>query len=100
MSWCTRTVSCLLPPRISRHGRRRMSTARDGSARGPLLALTALLWACAQGAVHADRGAGETLYRRGLLPSGEPVQATHEGGAVLRGADAACVSCHRRSGLG
>ncbi len=43
---------------------------------------------------------GETLYRRGLLPSGQPVQALREGNATLSGVDAACVNCHRRSGLG
>jgi hypothetical protein len=43
---------------------------------------------------------GETLYRRGILPSGKPVQAVRPAGATLDGADAACVNCHRRSGLG
>lgn len=47
-----------------------------------------------------DPSAGERLCRRGLLPSGEPVQAAREAGAVLQGAHAACVNCHRRSGLG
>jgi hypothetical protein len=44
--------------------------------------------------------AGETLYRRGLLPSGKSVQAVRPSGATVEGADAACVNCHRRSGLG
>jgi hypothetical protein len=48
----------------------------------------------------AVSSAGETLYRRGLLPSGKPVQAVRQSGATLEGPDAACVSCHRRSGLG
>jgi hypothetical protein len=43
---------------------------------------------------------GETLYRRGLLSSGKPVQAMRPSGATLEGTDAACVNCHRRSGLG
>jgi hypothetical protein len=64
-----------------------------------LLAIS-LLWACALGAAPATPSAGETLYRRGLLPSGEPVQALREGNATVRGTDAACVNCHRRSGLG
>jgi hypothetical protein len=40
------------------------------------------------------------LYRRGLLPSGQPIEATREAGVALQGSDAACVNCHRRSGLG
>src|ERR1700732_4976692 len=71
-----------------------------GAARAAALALPLLMWACALSAAPPNPSAGETLYRRGLLPSGEPVQATREAGATLRGADAACVNCHRRSGLG
>jgi hypothetical protein len=51
-------------------------------------------------AARAGTSAGEMLYRRGVLPSGQPVEAAREAGAALRGSDAACVSCHRRSGLG
>jgi hypothetical protein len=43
---------------------------------------------------------GESLYRNGLLPSGQPLTARREGTAPLSGAEAACVNCHRRSGLG
>src|SRR5882672_9415984 len=71
-----------------------------GAARAAALVLPLLMWACALSAAPPNPAAGETLYRRGLLPSGEPVQATREAGATVRGADAACVSCHRRSGLG
>jgi Cytochrome c len=62
--------------------------------------LIALLAAGTLAAAPANAPPGEQLYRRGLLPSGEPVRATREAGATLRGADAACVNCHRRSGLG
>jgi hypothetical protein len=34
------------------------------------------------------------------MASGDPVSASREAGAILKGADAACVNCHRRSGLG
>jgi len=71
-----------------------------GAAPAVALALSLLMWACALSAAPATPSAGETLYRRGLLPSGEPVQALRQGGATIQGADAACVSCHRRSGLG
>nr|WP_321963579.1 c-type cytochrome [Paraburkholderia sp. J7] len=45
-------------------------------------------------------GAGEALYQQGILSSGEPLEAMHEGGVHLQGGAAACVNCHRRSGLG
>jgi hypothetical protein len=53
----------------------------------------------AAAAVQAG-SAGETLYRQGLLPSGEPVQAARAGNVSIQGSDAACANCHRRSGLG
>jgi hypothetical protein len=66
-----------------------------------LIALTLALSAGVAGAARgAVPGAGEALYRRGLLPSGERVEAVRDAGATLHGADAACVNCHRRSGLG
>jgi Cytochrome c len=64
--------------------------------------------ACAAAALtpHAShaaaqaKSAGESIYLRGVLGSGAPVAGTHEGGLVTRGAEAACVNCHQRSGLG
>ena len=44
--------------------------------------------------------AGQSIYRHGLLDSGEPVRASVQKGVALEGSDAACVNCHRRSGLG
>jgi hypothetical protein len=57
---------------------------------------------------HAPRAAespspevGESIYRQGVLASGAPLLGTREVGSLgLVGADAACVNCHRRSGLG
>ncbi|CAE6836451.1 type 1 periplasmic-binding domain-containing protein [Paraburkholderia haematera] len=43
---------------------------------------------------------GEAIFQKGVLGSGEPLEATHDGGVNLRGAAAACMNCHRRSGLG
>lgn len=40
------------------------------------------------------------IYREGLLPSGQAVQALIRGDVPLKGNPAACVSCHRRSGMG
>lgn len=52
------------------------------------------------GAAPAD-GAGEAIYLKGVLRSGAPLQGTREAGGVgAEGADAACVACHQRSGLG
>jgi hypothetical protein len=100
MSWWTITVTCLLPPRIPRQGRRPKLTELRPAARWVVAAFSLLLWAYAPGAAAASPAAGETLYRRGLLPSGEPLRAIREGNATVQGRDAACVNCHRRSGLG
>jgi mono/diheme cytochrome c family protein len=57
----------------------------------------------AQGGLAAeppDSQAGQSTYLGGKLPSGEPVRATVQKGVALSGAAAACVNCHRRSGLG
>jgi len=44
--------------------------------------------------------AGERLYREGVLPSGRPLVGERDAGASVDGNLAACVTCHRRSGLG
>ncbi len=51
------------------------------------------------GGAPAD-GVGRSIYLRGVLGSGAPLEGTREGGVVATGADGACVSCHQRSGLG
>lgn len=43
---------------------------------------------------------GESIYLRGLLPSGKPVRGARTSGVPVEGAAAACFNCHRRSGLG
>lgn len=70
-----------------------------------LLAAVLLLGASVCTVAQADSPApvnptGEAIYRLGIAGSGAPVQAQREGGMRLEGADAACVNCHRRSGLG
>jgi hypothetical protein len=44
---------------------------------------------------------GAAIYLRGVLPGGTPLEGTQARmGIQQRGADAACVNCHQRSGLG
>jgi len=43
---------------------------------------------------------GERMYREGRLESGEPLRGERQAAPPLQGLDAACVQCHRRSGLG
>jgi hypothetical protein len=44
---------------------------------------------------------GEEIYLHGVLASGNPLQAVRTNGVPgATGAQAACVNCHRRSGLG
>ncbi len=71
------------------------------------LALAGLAVLAAAGSVGAtaDAGesqaaAGESIYLRGLLGSGRPLQGVRPGTAAASGADVACVNCHQRSGLG
>jgi hypothetical protein len=50
--------------------------------------------------------AGEAIYRRGVLGAGQPLEASRDDGLLTEtglltlGAAAACINCHRRSGLG
>jgi mono/diheme cytochrome c family protein len=43
---------------------------------------------------------GRRIYRDGTLPSGAPLQGVRMTGSVVSGSGAACVNCHRRSGMG
>src|SRR5512143_2275927 len=66
-----------------------------------LVALAApLCEARADSGESAMIAAGERIYRAGVLASGEALVAVRDDGMRVQGADAACVNCHRRSGLG
>jgi hypothetical protein len=43
---------------------------------------------------------GEILYTQGTLASGAPLTGDRDGGGSTSGLNAACVNCHRPSGLG
>jgi len=51
-------------------------------------------------AAEPAAGVGQSIYLRGVLGSGEPLQGNREAGVAAVGSDAACVNCHQRSGLG
>jgi hypothetical protein len=51
-------------------------------------------------ALAAPGSAGERLYREGMLAAGRPVRGEREAGGGVDGVNAACATCHRRSGLG
>ena len=58
------------------------------------------LWAAAGRAAEPPASVGESIYRYGVLGSGAQLEGVRQGGAAVKGAGAACVSCHQRSGLG
>lgn len=45
-------------------------------------------------------GIGRRIYQEGLLPSGAPLKGVRMTGSAVTGAAAACMTCHRRSGMG
>jgi hypothetical protein len=49
---------------------------------------------------NGDPEIGRQIYRDGILPSGEPLQAIVNGDVPIRGRFASCAQCHRKSGYG
>jgi hypothetical protein len=64
------------------------------------VASVALIMFVAQARADSSANEGEAIYQLGMSASGKPLEAIREGGARIAGKDAACVNCHRRSGLG
>ena len=48
----------------------------------------------------AELEVGRRIYQEGMLPSGALLQGMRMSGGAVAGAAAACVTCHRRSGMG
>ena len=57
---------------------------------------------CSGGALAGtgDEPGGEAIFRRGILPDGRTLHGERTVGRGVDGTAAACVACHRRSGLG
>jgi len=66
-----------------------------------LLLFFALLAPGAGGATDVETlRLGEAMYRKGMLPSGQPMKAYVQGDIQISGEMTTCANCHRRSGLG
>jgi Cytochrome c len=52
------------------------------------------------GAAEMPATAGASIYLRGVLGTGAPLEGTRRDSPSAKGAEVACVNCHQRSGLG
>lgn len=77
--------------------RRRAALAGAAPLLGAMFAMHASF---AASALPAGAEIGESIYLRGERSVGTPLRGAREGGAFVQGRNAACVSCHRRSGFG
>ncbi len=62
--------------------------------------LLAALPASAQTPTDDLVAAGRRIYLEGVLPGGAALEGIRFGNVTVRGAQAACVQCHRKSGMG
>lgn len=100
MSWFRNIATCLPPGDVAASARRRRRSIRVLLSIAVALSVALAFEATAAGEGEGDPVAGEAIYRSGVLPSGEPLAGQREGGIRVSGQTAACVNCHRRSGLG
>jgi hypothetical protein len=66
----------------------------------PILIAMILLFAGFDRAGATELSDAQRIYRDGILPSGQFLRGAREAGVPIQGRDAACASCHRRSGIG
>ena len=59
-----------------------------------------MLCGAAVGPAPVSVAAGERIYREGVLASGQPLRGERADAPTLEGHYAACVQCHRPSGMG
>ncbi|WP_088509224.1 c-type cytochrome [Burkholderia ubonensis] len=85
---------------LARPGARASRMLARGAQLAVLLAALIVPAGAARCGEPAAADAGQAIFQRGLLGSGEPLEAVHQDGVRLQGAAAACINCHRRSGLG
>lgn len=69
-------------------------------ALGAALVLGALVASVPAATTVPAADVGEELYLKGIVASGQPLEASRQAGSRMQGAAAACVNCHQRSGLG
>jgi cytochrome c553 len=82
-------------------GTPRRSPGRLGLGLGPGLVLALGLATAPAGWAEADAVAlGRAIYLEGRLPDGQPLRGQRADSGKVAGRDAACVACHRPSGLG
>lgn len=75
--------------------------ALDFAACGPLLMVLGLwLTPGAEALADAQVELGRRIYESGILPSGAKLQGLRFDESLVEGQDAACINCHRRSGMG
>ncbi len=78
-----------------------MSGLRALFCPGLLVQLLSLWSGCVFAAsLDTTAAAGEAIYRTGTLLSGAALHGEREAGASIEGLRAACITCHRPSGLG
>ena len=78
---------------------------RSGRAVVAGFALLGLLaqagWSAGAPPAGPSAAVGQAIYLRGVLGSGAPLEGERQAGDLrAKGAEAACVNCHQRSGLG
>ena len=64
------------------------------------LLVVLFFWMASAWSSDFESAKGEAIYRLGLLPSGALLRGEREAGMSIEGLKAACITCHRPSGLG